>query len=63
MSYRALIGTLVDGLRWAARTGRQRVSNSDGSGGLGLALGGGFARGFAHLGVLKVLDENEIPVS
>src|SRR2546430_4644717 len=24
--------------------------------GVGLALGGGFARGFAHLGVLQVLD-------
>lgn len=27
---------------------------------LGLALGGGFARGIAHLGVLKVLEENEL---
>jgi len=62
MSYRALIGSLVDGLRWAVRTGRKRPSAADG-GGLGLALGGGFARGFAHIGVLKVLDENEIPVS
>ena len=31
--------------------------------GIGLALGGGFARGFAHLGVLHVLEENQIPVS
>jgi NTE family protein len=31
--------------------------------GVGLALGGGFARGFAHLGVLQVLEENDIPVS
>lgn len=29
---------------------------------LGLALGGGFARGLAHVGVLKVLVENRIPV-
>lgn len=29
---------------------------------IGLALGGGFARGIAHLGVLRVLEENEIPV-
>src|SRR5687768_2192777 len=28
----------------------------------GLALSGGAARGFAHLGVLKVLEENNIPV-
>jgi NTE family protein len=31
--------------------------------GIGLALGGGFARGFAHLGVLKVLEETHIPIS
>lgn len=29
---------------------------------LGLALGGGFARGIAHIGVLKVLEEEGIPV-
>ncbi len=28
----------------------------------GLALSGGAARGFAHLGVLKVLEENGIPI-
>jgi len=31
--------------------------------GIGLALGGGFARGFAHLGVLQVLEQNHIQVS
>ena len=31
--------------------------------GVGLALGGGFARGFAHLGVLQVLEQNRIPIS
>ena len=29
---------------------------------LGLALGGGAARGFAHLGVLQVLEESKGPV-
>jgi NTE family protein len=29
---------------------------------IGLALGGGFARGIAHVGVLKVLEEQGIPV-
>ena len=29
---------------------------------MGLALGGGFARGIAHIGVLRVLEENEIPI-
>jgi NTE family protein len=29
---------------------------------IGLALGGGFARGIAHAGVLKVLDQHDIPI-
>jgi NTE family protein len=29
---------------------------------IGVALGGGFARGIAHIGVLKVLEQEEIPV-
>jgi NTE family protein len=34
-----------------------------GRAGIGLALGGGFARGFAHLGVLQVFEQNHIPIS
>lgn len=30
---------------------------------IGLALGGGFARGIAHVGVLKVFEEENIPIS
>ncbi len=30
--------------------------------GISLALGGGFARGIAHIGVLKVLEEENIPI-
>ena len=30
--------------------------------GIGLALGGGFARGIAHIGILKVLEEEKIPI-
>lgn len=29
---------------------------------LGLALGGGFARGLAHIGVLKVFEEEHVPI-
>ena len=29
---------------------------------MGLALGGGFARGIAHIGVLRVLEEHQIPI-
>jgi NTE family protein len=31
--------------------------------GVGLALGGGFARGYAHLGVLKVFEEQQVPIA
>src|SRR2546428_3354562 len=31
--------------------------------GIALALGGGFARGFAPLGVLRCLGQNHIPIS
>jgi NTE family protein len=31
--------------------------------GVGLALGGGFARGYAHLGVLKVFEEQQVAIS
>ena len=30
---------------------------------IGIALGGGFARGMAHIGVLRVLEEENIPIS
>jgi NTE family protein len=30
---------------------------------IALALGGGFARGIAHIGVLKVLEEENVPIS
>jgi len=46
----------VRGLRsfaYAGQAGRPKV---------GLALGGGFARGIAHIGVLRVFEENEIPI-
>src|SRR5260370_26855058 len=31
--------------------------------GVGLAFGGGFARGFAHLGVLQTFEQHHIPIS
>ncbi len=30
---------------------------------IGLALGGGFARGLAHIGVLKALEEEKVPIA
>jgi NTE family protein len=38
---------------YAGENGRPKV---------GLALGGGFARGIAHIGVLRVLEQHQIPV-
>jgi NTE family protein len=40
-----------------------RNSPGDSAQGIVLALGGGFSRGFAHLGVLEVLEQAQIPVS
>jgi NTE family protein len=43
---------------------RHNVMNSNvGQTAIGLALGGGFARGFAHLGVLRVFEQHRIPIS
>jgi len=41
----------------------RRVLTGDSGSGIVLALGGGFSRGFAHLGVLEVLEEERIPIS
>jgi len=56
--YRKLIQPLLKRvLRGAQRAEKPRLT------GLGLALGGGFARGFAHLGVLRVLESEGIPIA
>lgn len=62
MTRRALIDPVLTPLVRKAQRGRY----ADGpavSTGLGLALGGGFARGLAHIGVLQVLEENHVPIS
>src|SRR4029077_17378613 len=41
----------------------RRMSAMDTGSGIALALGGGFSRGFAHLGVLEVLEQEQVPVS
>lgn len=41
----------------------RRISAGKDGTGVALALGGGFARGFAHLGVLEVLEQEHIPIS
>ena len=46
----------------AAGLRTRRVSAEDRGAGIVLALGGGFSRGFAHLGVLEVLQQEQVPV-
>jgi NTE family protein len=47
----------VDGIRRWARQGTAPTEPV-----IGIALGGGFARGIAHLGVLRVLERHKVPV-
>jgi len=47
----------------AAELRTHRISSGDKGSGIALALGGGFSRGFAHLGVLEVLEQEQIPLS
>src|SRR5260370_12926661 len=37
--------------------------DADSAPGVVLALGGGFSRGFAHLGVIEVLEQERIPIA
>ncbi len=51
---------------WWQRTGnwlRGGLTRKPAAPRIGLALGGGFARGIAHIGVLRVLEQNKIPIS
>jgi NTE family protein len=41
----------------------RKASTGNDQHGIALALGGGFSRGFAHLGVLEVLEQEHIPIS
>src|SRR5215475_9370961 len=46
-----------------ARAFLNRLQNPDQPpAGVGLALGGGFARGIAHVGVIRVLEREHIPI-
>src|SRR2546429_5301106 len=47
----------------ARRTLNESSAAKPSRAGVGLALGGGFSVGSAHLGVLQVLEQNHIPIS
>jgi NTE family protein len=51
------IGKAIRGLRSFAYSAGEGARPK-----VGVALGGGFARGIAHVGVLRVLEENKIPI-
>jgi len=57
-------GSLVSSLRRFSGNGRARAAPaaSHEPPRIGLALGGGFARGIAHVGLLEVLEQNHIPI-
>jgi len=57
------MGGLLGGMRRSSRTtGSAAEPELLPAPRIGLALGGGFARGIAHAGVLKVLEQNHIPI-
>ena len=59
-------GALKPAPRWWRKTGqwlKSGLRRGPDSLRIGLALGGGFARGIAHIGVLRVLERNRIPIS
>src|ERR1700687_1618247 len=53
----SVIGSSSDAPRHQKRLGTRGVA------GVVLALGGGFSRGFAHLGVMDVLEQEHIPIT
>jgi len=47
---------------WQAARSWIRSGTARRPGGIGLAFGGGFARGIAHVGVLRALEKHKIPI-
>jgi len=47
---------------WQAARSWVRSGTTRQPGGIGLAFGGGFARGIAHIGVLRALEKHNIPI-
>lgn len=54
--------TAIDRVRGFAYAERLPESTPSRRPVVGLALGGGFARGIAHLGVIRALEQNDIPI-
>jgi NTE family protein len=56
------LGNIIRSVQAFGRELSRKTSPSPHAPAIGVALGGGFARGIAHIGVLKVLEEEGIPV-
>jgi NTE family protein len=56
------LGKIIRSVQAFGRELSRRTVPSPHEPAIGVALGGGFARGIAHIGVLKVLEEEGIPV-
>jgi len=58
------IGKIIRSVQAFGRelSGRSVALSPQSAPSIGLALGGGFARGMAHIGVLKVLEQENIPI-
>jgi len=57
------LGKVIRSVQAFSRELSRKAAAPIGMPAIGLALGGGFARGIAHVGVLRVLEEEGIPVS
>lgn len=58
------LGTIIRSVQAFGREFSRKpdLPTSNSAAAIGIALGGGFARGIAHIGVLKVLEEERVPI-
>jgi NTE family protein len=56
------LGRIIRSVQAIGRGLKAQPRQTPGCPGIGLALGGGFARGIAHIGVIRVLEEENIPI-
>lgn len=60
---KALGSVLIAALLFSASCGSKEIKTTVGPAKVAVVLGAGASRGFAHIGVLKVLEANKIPVN
>ena len=62
LSWLAVCGVLVSMQASAQASVQAKAQKKNGRPTVGLVLGGGGARGLAHVGVLKVLEQQRVPI-